>query len=340
MFHKFEGWAKAPEGTTHFCTQDCGSPWLKVDAVGFLWYHNDGRWQPYYTKAAGHRHMMRAIVRPKKRAKAKAVAAYKPLNVGEELTIENLRATQAYGQIKRFVANNKATPYQQGQLVKLFLEEYNNCQKGEEAADWCDQFNEDQSIIRAFNWEKSKHGFNFWSAVHNGRQVVNLAAVLGGKPAAKQEDKLMNMGKLKKTPAYKSIVAFVKLNHKGIFFDETIKAVCNRFIYEYNKRHPDGRDKPLEAINIMNAFAWPETREGSDYWRSVHRCLPYDEVLPLVKPDKPDEAKVVEAHPRVDGGVEVAFGWVKPADIPPAPKPVEAVKQEEPKPKVGKVGWW
>lgn len=333
MFHKFEGWAKAPVGTTHFCTQDCGSPWLKVDDKGFLWYHNNGRWNPYHSKAAHHRHTEGAIVRPKKRAKAKAVAAYKPLNVGEELTVENLRTTHAYAQIKRFVANNKATPYQQGLLVRLFLEEYNNCQKGGEAGEWCDEFNEERGVVNAFNWEKSKHGFQFWSAVHNGRQVVNLGAVLGGNPA-KQVDKLMNMEKLKKTPAYKRIVAFVKLNHKGNFFDETVAAVCERFIYEYNKRHPEGRDKPLENIDIMNAFAWAETREGRVYWSRVHNCGHHDEVLPLVKPDKVEEVKIVAARPRVDGVVEVVIG----RGLPPAP--AEVVEKEEPKPKVGKVGWW
>lgn len=337
MIHKFEGWAKAPEGTTHFCTQDCGSPWLKVDGKGYLWYYGNGRWQSYYRKAAGHHHMEGAIVRPKKRVKEKAVVAYKPLNVGEELTVENLRASQAYGQIKRFVANNKATPYQQGKLVKLFLEEYNRCQVGAEADQWCDEFNEDQRVVHSFNWEKSKHGFNFWSAVHNGRRVDNLAEVLGGNPPAKQEDKLMNMEKLKETPAYKSIVAFVKLNHNGNFFNETVDAVCERFIYEHNKRHPEGRDKRLEGITIINSFDWHNTREGRIYWSKVHNCGHYDEVLPLVKPDKADEAKVAAARPRIDNLVEMVVD-IAPAQ--PAPEPVKEVKQEEPKPKVDKVGWW
>lgn len=239
MIHKFEGWAKAPEGTTHFCTQDCGSPWLKVDDKGFLWYNSNGRWERYYRKAAGHHHMDGAIARPKKRAKAKAVAAYKPLKVGEKLTIENFRTTRAYKQVKRFISNNKATPYQQGKLVKLFLEEYNNCQKGDEAKDWRDQFNEDQWVIRAFDWEKSKHKFNFWSAVHGGLQVDNLGAVLGGNPA-KQED------------------------------------------------------KPGEA-EVLGGFVGIQRR-----------------VLP-------DELAVL---------------------VPKALEPVKEVKQEEPKPKGGKVGWW
>lgn len=185
MFHKFEGWDKAPAGTTHFCVQECGTPWLKVDAEGNLWYRQVryGPWRAYGKPADGHRHMVGAIARHEE--------------------------------------------------------------------------------------------------------------------PAKEGDKLMNMDKLKQTKAYEEIVAFVKLNHKGKFFDETVEAVCGRFIYEYNKRHPEGPLKELRNICVINSFGWAASREGTEYWSAIHSRLRH-EVLPLIKVEKVVKVEEPKEEPKVD----------------------------------------
>ena len=60
-FHEFQGWDKAPNGATHFCTQDVGSPWLRrKDGVDS--FYIEGEWEEYWDQP--HRHFINAIERP------------------------------------------------------------------------------------------------------------------------------------------------------------------------------------------------------------------------------------------------------------------------------------
>lgn len=64
MFHQFPGWDEAPEGTTHFCVKDVGSPWLKVEGNSLYFYDLDeGEWEDYEMELDGHPHLRDAIVR-------------------------------------------------------------------------------------------------------------------------------------------------------------------------------------------------------------------------------------------------------------------------------------
>lgn len=58
--HKFAGWEDAPEGTTHFCTQQCSSPWLRKDGDKEQFYLQ-GEWITY--NHTPNRHFEGAIER-------------------------------------------------------------------------------------------------------------------------------------------------------------------------------------------------------------------------------------------------------------------------------------
>lgn len=349
MFHKFEGWNKAPKGTTHFCVQNCGSPWLKVDKEGWIYYHQ-GTWCSYGRKAEGHPHMEGAIERPKK-------VVVKPYTRGL-MTLEQLKLMKAYEQIVAFVKlNHKGKFFEE--TVEAVCQRY-LCNFNKLKAHRVENVKQkNYSIMSSFVWSDTREGKGYWIAIHHceryevlplvkpeeepvaepkGKELADKVFV---KPAKKAKvyvplkaGDVLTAENLRNTEAYAQIKRFIERNN-GTPAQQG--KLVKMFLAEFNRQ----KDWPCKDIvfvgsfhnafnarqDIDQAFCWRDSVDGDGFWTTVYATRRVN-LKDFLNGAKAGPAGAPIVPPAIERKVEA----------PEVPK--EMPKAPEVKKPAAKVGWW